>query len=149
MPPGPTTCYALTKQSHAASNSRNHDRPTNTVDGNKQASVFQVLNQHVKSATPVSAKPALANGVITAKRDAVPGMAEQPRSSINDTVSATNATHDSTRRQMGMDRTRLSKNDDNHAENSRTSASARRRLATISESISEQLDDHRHQILLS
>jgi DNA-binding protein H-NS len=105
-----------------------------SVDGNKHARVFQVLNQQVENAATASPKPIPANGTMILKRCAPPVCvitSEQRRSSISEPVSATNAVHDTTRRQIGNNRTALSKKDDNHAAKVRTRDTARRRSAII------------------
>ena len=105
-----------------------------SVDGNKHATVFQVLNQQVENAATASTKPIRANGTIILKRCALAVCvitSEQRRSSIIEPVSEIKAVHDTTRRQLGNDRTALSKKDDIHATKTRTRHTAERTANVI------------------
>src|SRR6266699_2640155 len=107
---------------------RNHEPATSTVDGNRHASVLRLPNQQVKNAAAANTKPVSTSESITPKESAPrPMSSKQYRTSISDAVNRSNAPQETTRRQNGTNpkRTRLSKNDANHAEKSRTIASAR------------------------
>src|SRR6185436_1807857 len=109
--------------------------PTSTVEGNKQASVLQELNQHVTNAAAAHSRPTRANGAMTSSRyERATAIASEARmSSIRETVRASNETQDRIRRQKGTspNRTRLSKKETSQAASSKMIASVRRRFAII------------------